>query len=183
MPNWFKLAEDVALYRSLNVSGMFMEGETGVSTPDLHEMRVWMLARLYFSPTASGPALMREFLDSFCKMAMLSRFVALSVSLNLERITIADSPKATPFLMAHMKVYRDAVDAADWHVTASDNVFAPEFAPKVTLASLAHIDAAASAAAEDNTSAAAVTRINKLRLSPWWVTSFVMISICRFRCC
>ena len=78
-PNWFKLAEDVALYRSLNVSGMFMEGETGVSTPDLHEMRVWMLARLYFSPTASGPALMREFLDSFCKMAMLSRFVALSV--------------------------------------------------------------------------------------------------------
>ena len=72
MPNWFKLAEDVALYRSLNVSGVFMEGETGVSTPDLHEMRVWMLARLYFSPTASGPALMREFLDSFCKMAMLS---------------------------------------------------------------------------------------------------------------
>ena len=40
LPNWFKLGADVALYRSLNVSGVMMEGAGSTSTPDLHEMRV-----------------------------------------------------------------------------------------------------------------------------------------------
>jgi hypothetical protein len=62
-----------------------MEGETGISTPDLHEMRVWMVSQLYWDPAANATELM---LDGFYYTA------------------------ATPHLLEHMRLYTAAVVAA-----------------------------------------------------------------------
>ena len=51
LPNWFTLGKNVELYRTLNVSGVMMEASGGVSTPDLHEMRVYMVAQVRETPS------------------------------------------------------------------------------------------------------------------------------------
>ena len=51
LPNWFTLGKNVELYRTLNVSGVMMEASGGVSTPDLHEMRVYMVAQVRKTPS------------------------------------------------------------------------------------------------------------------------------------
>ena len=122
-----------------------MEGDTSTSTPDLHEMRIWMLARLYWDPLADADVLMHEFLDGFY------------------------GSEATPLLLQHMQLYTAAVNASQWHVCASDDVLAPFFAPHVVLASLALLDTAVSTATAEGRPLEVITRLNKLRLSPWYV--------------
>ena len=56
-----------------------------------------MVAQLYYNPSANATALMHEFLDGYY------------------------SPLATPLLMAHMRLYHDAVETTNWRVCASDN--------------------------------------------------------------
>jgi|EP01046_Picozoa_sp_COSAG06_P045557 hypothetical protein len=77
-------------------------------------------------------------------------------------------PPATPHLLMHMQLYTDAVARTDYHVNVASSVHAPYFAPGVVLRSVVALNAAVAA----SSGAAAVPRLQKLRLSPWYVLLF-----------
>lgn len=143
LPDWFKLGDDVALYHELNASGVLMEACDQWQSPDLHEMRVWMLSQLYMDANANATELMLDFLHGYY------------------------GPQATPHLLRHMHLYTDAVARTNHHATLGDNVHAPFFAPSVVLPSLVELNTAIAASATPGSKI--VTRLQKLRLSPWYV--------------
>jgi hypothetical protein len=144
LPDWFKLGDDVALYRELNVSGVMMEACTSPPA-DLHEMKAWLLGQLYMDRHANATELMLDFLNGYY------------------------SPRATPLILVHMRLYTDAVARTNYHVNVGSNVHAPFFAPDVVLRSLAALNAAVATSVQGSV---VVTRLQKLRLSPWYVLLF-----------
>jgi hypothetical protein len=148
LPNWLKLGDDVAFYSERNVTGILMEACDGFQPPDLHEMRVWMLSQLYWDANANATELMLDFLDGYY------------------------GPQATPHLLTHMRLYTDAVTRTKHHVSVGDSVHAPFFAPSVVMPSLAQLAAAIAASNATPGNRIVVQRLEKLRLSPWYVMLF-----------
>jgi hypothetical protein len=117
-------------------------------------MRVYMVAQLYYRPSANATAIMREFcpgppgrlsaLSVFrCKSVLYGAFVWTRRALDRRKrrfpARVVDgyyTAQAAPFLLAHMELYHAAVEAAGWHVCASDNYLAPFFEPRAVTPAL-----------------------------------------------
>ena len=80
MPDWYRAFLDVKLFGQIGVGGMMPEGQRGL-TADLHELRSWVFASLYWDSSRDIDALVSEFLRGFY------------------------SPEAAPLVLEHMQAY------------------------------------------------------------------------------
>jgi len=63
-PDWDELGADMDYYRSNGVSGMFCEGDYQ-GNGELHAMRTWVLAHLFWNPRQDVWLLVRDFCDGY----------------------------------------------------------------------------------------------------------------------
>lgn len=66
-PNLRVLQKNIQFFRDSGVKGVFEQGHTGVSngTPDLNELRYYLIAKLLWNPDCDIEAHKREFLDGY----------------------------------------------------------------------------------------------------------------------
>ncbi len=64
-PNWFTIGSNANLYAKHAIDGVFAQGAGSAMTPDMAELRAWVLAKLLWDPSRDGDALIREFLDGY----------------------------------------------------------------------------------------------------------------------
>lgn len=145
LPNWWKLAEDAKTFHALGVAGVFAEADPTFVTPDLQELRAWVLQSLLWDVRRDADALIDEFLAGYY------------------------SPAAAPHVLDHMRAYREEVEATNATVRLNDFFDAPYFAPRVLLRSLTSLDAAVGVVNGSTAEGAHVVgRLMRLRVSPWF---------------
>ena len=80
MPDWYRAFLDIQLFAQLGFGGIMPEGQRR-PTADLHELRTWVFASLYWDATREIDSLVAEFLRGFY------------------------SAEAAPLVLEHMQAY------------------------------------------------------------------------------
>lgn len=144
MPDWRRVFLDIKLFAKMGVGGIMPEGQRGAMA-DLHEMRAWVMASLYWDASRDIDALVEEFLSGFY------------------------SAQAAPLILEHISAYEDFVlkTGAKASPCGCDVMSDACVTVEVLFTSFVALDTAVTAEAEQNRTIAA-GRLEVLRISPYY---------------
>jgi hypothetical protein len=144
MPDWRRVFLDIKMFAKMGLGGIMPEGQR-LPMADLHEMRAWVMASLYWDASRDTDALVQEFLSGFY------------------------SAQAAPLVLEHMASYENFVlqTGAKASPCGCDVMSDACVTVEVLFTSFTALDTAMTAEAARNQTIVA-GRLEALRISPYY---------------